>query len=252
MRPNKNMMIRLAACTALACAAMGANASTFTSTSPLSGDLPSGVSTIGGLVLDLYGANGSHVVSQLSAASLFQGFANSNPFVVGVQSGFSSSVVSALGGGLSGMAVRFTLYDGDSAAGNFDAGTDLSLLVNGVSLGYWGSVTTQTTSSTGVASGNSTHQGFADNLLDTGWFYTTNSATLASFYSTLSSGSVSYGVYDKDAGDNYFDFRQGLNSSLLNVSLGPTVATAAVPEPESYALMLAGLGALVAARRRKA
>lgn len=229
--------------------AFNASASTFTDTSPVSGTLPSSVSTIGGVVLDLYGLNGTHVVSQLSATSLFVGYSYTNEFVVGVQSGFSSSIVNQLGGGLSSMAVRFTLSDGDSAADNFDAGSDLTLKVNGVGLGYWSAVSTQTTDSSGNAI-SSTHFGFADGALDTGWFSTTDSSILSSFYGTLNSGTVSYSVYDVDPGDNYYDFQQGVASSMQNVNTPPTVSS--VPEPETYALFAAGLGLMGWSRRRSA
>jgi len=231
--------LSLAAAAALALAAGFANASTFTDTSPAGGTVPSGVSTIGGVVLDLTGANGTRVVSQLAASALFVGQPNYTPLTIGTQTGFTSSVLGALGGGLSSASVRFTLYDGDSAAGNFDQ-NDLTLLVNGVSFGNWGSVSTQTTNSLGVASSSATHLGFS----------TTSSTTLASFYSSLSAGTVTYAVLDKDPGDNYYDFTQGINASLINVGTGPVV-TPAIPEPQTYALMVACLGVLAAVTRRK-
>jgi hypothetical protein len=240
--------LSLAAAAALAFATGLAQASTFTNTSPAGGTVPAGVSTIGGVVLDLTGANGTRVVSQLAASTLYVGFANNNPFEVGTQTGFTPAVLAALGGGLNSASVRFTLYDGDSAAGNFDQ-NDLTLLVNGVSFGGWNTVTTQTTDSLGVALG-STHLGFRDEQLDTGWFSTTNAATLASFYSTLAGGSVKYEVNDVDPYDNYYDFTQGINASLINVGTGPVV-TPAIPEPQTYALMAACLGVLAVVTRRK-
>src|SRR4051812_14081315 len=52
--------------------------STFTTTSPTGGGqaLPSGVTEVGGIVLDLVGTNGVRVVSQLPASSLYVGFSN--------------------------------------------------------------------------------------------------------------------------------------------------------------------------------
>ncbi|HET6576066.1 MAG TPA: hypothetical protein VFG68_20865, partial [Fimbriiglobus sp.] len=88
---------------------------TFTFTSPTSGGaLPSGVTEVGGIVLDIVGANGARVVSQLAASSLHQGFAAVNPLTIGTQTGFTSTVVNALGGGISELAVRITLLDGDT------------------------------------------------------------------------------------------------------------------------------------------
>lgn len=241
--------LSLVAAAALAFAAGLAQASTFTNTSPAGGVVPAGVSTIGGVVLDLTGSNGTRVVSQLAASALFVGQPNYTPLTIGTQTGFTSSVLSALGGGLASASVRFTLLDGDSAAGNFDQ-NDLTLLVNGVSFGNWGSVSTQTTDSLGVASSSATHLGFADDQLDTGWFSTTSASTLASFYSSLSAGTVTYAVLDKDPGDNYYDFTQGINASLINVGTGPVV-TPSIPEPQTYALMAACLGVLAVATRRK-
>jgi ABC-type amino acid transport substrate-binding protein len=240
--------LSLVAAAALALAAGFANASTFTDTSPAGGTVPSGVSTIGGVVLDLTGTNGTRVVSQLAASTLYVGYANADPFTVGTQSGFTPSVLAALGGGLASASVRFTLYDGDSAVGDFDE-NNLTLLVNGVDFGNWSNVSSQTTDALGVASGP-THAGFRDEQLDTGWFSTTSATTLASFYSTLSGGSVQYQVKDVDPFDNYYDFTQGINSSLINVGTGPVV-TPAIPEPQTYALMVACLGVLAVVTRRK-
>src|SRR5262245_24529980 len=72
----------------------------FTMTSPTSkGELPSDVTAVGGIVLDLVGVNGRRVVSQLPASSLFKGDFNSgvpvafrgNPGTIGIQSGFTAA-----------------------------------------------------------------------------------------------------------------------------------------------------------------
>ncbi|WP_309744278.1 hypothetical protein [Chamaesiphon sp. OTE_20_metabat_361] len=82
-----------------------AQASTFTR-----GSLPSGVSEVGGIVLDLTGTNGTRVVTQAAASGLFQGLPANTPIVIGTQSGFTPTVISALGGGLSQASVRISLY----------------------------------------------------------------------------------------------------------------------------------------------
>src|SRR6476646_6482132 len=101
----------------------------FTTTSPTSGGaVPAGVTEIGGLVLDLIGTNGVRVVSELPASQLFVGYSNTgtptgfqgNPVTIGIQTGFTPAVLSALGGGIAEAAVRVTLFDGDTASGNFD------------------------------------------------------------------------------------------------------------------------------------
>src|SRR3990167_5194195 len=98
------MKTLLAAGAAIIClaAAHGASATTFTTTSPPGCALPSGVTQVGGVVLDLKGLNGTRVVTQAAASSLFVGYASTNPQVFGSQSGFSPAVVASLGGGLAG------------------------------------------------------------------------------------------------------------------------------------------------------
>ena len=101
---------KIAAACAIALAAGSASASVFTSTTPTGFDATSvGASTVGGIVVEAVGTNGARVISQLAASSLYVGFYDSgtpvgyrgNPGTIGVQTGFSSSVLSALGGGSS-------------------------------------------------------------------------------------------------------------------------------------------------------
>jgi hypothetical protein len=237
-----------------------AQAATFTDTSPAGGTLPTGFSTVGGLVLDLIGANGTRVTSQLAASQLFVGFYNNglpssfngNPGTIGIQNGFTPALLSALGGGLQKAAIRTTLYDGDTATGDFDH-NDNTLLVNGLNFGNWSSVNAQQTNGTGVVGlGGFSGGGFRDDVLDTGWFSTTNATLLSSLFSSLSSGTVVYQVDDVDPFDNFYDFTQGIDSSLIDVGTGPVVIppNAAIPTP---ALLpgLIGLG-LGVVRKRKA
>src|SRR5690242_8695508 len=57
------------------CAVFGAaQATTFTRNSPAGGTLPSGVTEIGGVVVDLIGSNHNRVVSELPASDLFVGY----------------------------------------------------------------------------------------------------------------------------------------------------------------------------------
>lgn len=207
--------------------------SAFTLASPTGAPLPSGVTEVGGVVLDLVGSNGVRVVSQLSASTLFDGYFDSgtpasyqgNPGTIGIQTGFNSAVINALGGGLSKVAVRITLFDGDTAAGNFDYNLN-SLLLNGISIGNFSNVVTQQTTNDGLTVlSNNPSGGFRDNTLDTGFFYSNNSGFLSSFYTSLvNTGQVKFQVQDVSPYDNLYDFTAGVSGGLVNVGQAPNVS----------------------------
>ncbi|MEJ7808620.1 MAG: hypothetical protein WKG03_22205, partial [Telluria sp.] len=189
-----------------------ASATPFTSTSPNGIDVTTvGATTVGGIVVDLVGLNGAHVVSQLSASSLYTGFFNVNPGPIGVQSGFGASVTGALGGGLAAASFRFSLFDGDSAAGNFDFNKN-TLLVNGINFGNWSTVIAQETNGVGAAGGNGfSTGGFRDNLLDTGWFSSNNAVLLGGLFGSLvSTSAIKFELNDLTPTDNFYDFTRGL------------------------------------------
>lgn len=211
--------------------------STFTNTSPTSGgELPEGATEVGGVVLDLIGLNGIRVVAQLAASDLFVGFYNSgtpssyngNPGTIGILSGFSPQLVNALGGGLQEAAVRITLFDGDTAPGDFDT-NDNDLLVNGVNFGDFTAVQTQITSADGTQVFQN-GQGFLNDALSTGFFYVNDATALQSLYTSLSAGTVTFQVEDVDPYDNFFDFTRGVDGGLVDVGSPPNVAPLSIDD----------------------
>ncbi|MEM0908946.1 MAG: hypothetical protein AAGJ94_16390 [Pseudomonadota bacterium] len=195
----------------------------FTLTSPTAGgELPDEIGIVGGIVLDLVGLNGVRVVSQLAASALFVGFFDGENNTIGTQSGFTKGVVDALGGGLSEVAVRMTIFDGDSAPENFDD-RDNILHVNGVSFGDFTEVMTLRTDQDGVPIGSPT-AGFPNNTLNTGFFHLTDEDALKEFFDSLSAGAVTFELIDEDPGDNFFDFTQGIDSGLADEDQPPNVS----------------------------
>ncbi len=186
-----------------------------------------GISDTGGIVLDIVGVNGQHVVVQLAASSLFKGFFDlgtpveflGDPGTIGKQGGFTAEVLEQLGGGIAEMAVRVTVYDGDNAVGEFDH-NDNTLLLNGKEFGNFSDV------DTGAPGG-----GFRSETLDTGWFHVVgdspkNIDLLNDIYNSLTpTGELVLQLHDDNSyplddpkypglDDNGFDFTQGGQTSL--------------------------------------
>ena len=224
-----------------------AQASTFTR-----GSLPAGVSEVGGIVVDITGSNGTRVVTQTAASGLFVGNAPAtNPLTIGTQTGFTPAVIAALGGGISQASVRVSLFDGDSAAGNFDA-NDNTLLLNGIDFGNFTAVNAQNTDGNGlVAAGGLSGGGFRNNTLDTGFFFSNNATTLSQLFTSLNTGNIVFGLNDVDPGDQFYDFTQGLSASVVDVGTGPVVTPGSTAVPEPFTIVGTLVGATAAFRMRK-
>src|SRR5262249_36238959 len=143
---------------------------------------------------------------------------------IGVQTGFTAETVGLLGGGLTEAAVRLTLFDGDTAVGNFDF-HDNELLLNNVVLGDFSDVATQETSQDGqTALSDNPRGGFRNDTLDTGFFYSAAPDVLAALFASLSSrGEVVYRLRDADPFDNFFDFTRGVQGGLVDTGSPPAV-----------------------------
>lgn len=184
--------------------------------SPAGGALPSGVTIIGGIVLDLVGVNGQRLIAQLAASDLYEGTVTTSQQLIGTQTGLTPTFTNTLGGGLSQVAVRVTLFDGDNAPSDFDFNQN-RLLLNGFDIGNWSEVETITTDGLGnPVSSPRPNFGFANEELDTGWFFTQDPTFLTNFYNSLVSGQrVDYTFVDNTVAENFLNFKQGLDGSLI-------------------------------------
>lgn len=247
----KSFVRRSAVTLAAGLAVTAAQAIPETRTSPTGGVLPVAVTEIGGIVLDLKGTNGVRLVAQLAASSLFVGSpaAGQYPLLIGTQTGFDAASLAALGGTLSGVSVRVTLFDGDNQSGNFDFNNN-NLLLDGADIGSFSTVQTFRTDAIGTTQIGGPTLGFGNNILNTGFFSSTDATFLSSLLTNLADGSLAYRVADTDPGDQFYDFKQGVDGGLINVGTPPVVVPG-IPEPETYAMMALGLGALGWVARRK-
>ncbi|MEQ8654583.1 MAG: calcium-binding protein, partial [Kiloniellales bacterium] len=195
----------------------------FTRTSPTSGgEVPLQTTEYGGIVIDLIGLNGARVVAQLTSSGLFaQNSTVTGGRTIGTQSGLDPALIAALGGGLSEVAVRVTLYDGDTSPGNFDF-NDMTLLLNGVTMQNMSDLTTQQTNADGTSE-VATFTGFPNGQTTTGWFYSDDSGFLNSFFATLGGGSVAYSF--AGAGGNALYFNRGIPGGFVELVAVPIEGT---------------------------
>lgn len=231
-----------------------AMATPFTTTSPLGGTIPAAATPVGGLVLDLQGTNGTRVFAQAAASTLFVGTQNVTNLAIGSLVGFTPAITGALGGGLSGAALRVTLDDGDSAVGEFNF-NESTIQVDGVDFGNVSLAAVEETNSTGTTA-LSTGTGFRDGTLDTGWFALLDPAALNMLFTALLDESVTFTWTDSELDGNFLDFTQGVDGGLINIGTGPIITPPPgggtnVSTPASFALLGAGLVALGLVRRRR-
>ncbi len=207
-----------------------------------------GATSVGGIVVDLLGSNGAHIVGQ-AKDNLFSGFMTSGTVEIGRINNFSG-LLAGLGGGLKAAGFRFTLFDGDTASGEGDDG-DLRLLVNGKDFAGWSGVQVDETNSTGIFTSTNS-SGFRNEKMDTGWFYSTNETDLAALFVSLKTDPLIFSVKDIDTfSDTSLDFSLAVptNSSTFIKLILPPGGGNAVPEPATGMLIGLGLLGLFSLRR---
>ncbi len=195
IRKSRSLLgMSLMAAGAALTAAPEAGATGFTMTVPgTSLALPSDYPQAGGVAIVMVGANGNAYYQFSDPTGAFVGYQNTgspasfrgNPFTINspitLDCGFSRCT-DYFGGSLARIYIRFTAQDGDTSAGDFDF-NDISLVLNGFTVGNWSSVTTERTSADGVTSfGFQT--GFGNNTLNTGWFTSTDPGLLSNVLTT--------------------------------------------------------------------
>ncbi len=185
-----------------------------TRTSPLGGVLSELLFTeVGGIIVDMIGLSGTRLTAQIDRGTLPSGFAQGNPFDISDVPALTAIDIAALGGGLSAFAVRVSLRDGDSAAGEFDVNQNF-LSIGGTEIGNFTDVPTIETDQAGTINIRTTN-GFPNGDFATGWFNVSDAASLASIFTDLETGSATIGITlrDIDPGDNLYDFNDGVSGS---------------------------------------
>ena len=238
-----------------------AAATPFTMTVPgTSITLPSGYPQAGGVAVVLVGANGNVYYQFSDPSGAFIGYQNTgtpaafrgNPFTINtpipLDCGFSACST-YFGGSIAQIHVRFSAHDGDTQVGGFDY-NDITLRMNGYSVGNWSGRTTEITNDAGTV-GSGFVSGFGNNTFNTGWFSSTDSALLSNI---LSTGQITTQVYDADPNDNYWDFQRGpslTNLDIRTVAPGytlekttPATAFSTVGETISYSYIVTNIGSV--------
>ncbi|MGL5011112.1 MAG: DUF7507 domain-containing protein, partial [Paracoccaceae bacterium] len=222
--------------------------------------LPAGYPEAGGVAIVMIGANGNAYYQFSDPTGAFQGFQQNgqpaafrgNPFTINNRIALdcgASTCATYFGGSIAQIYVRFSAFDGDTGAGEFDS-NDITLRVNGFDVSNWSTVTTQITDTSGTTS-SGTATGFTNNTFNTGWVSSTNSALLSNI---LTTGGTTSQIFDNDPGDNYWDFRIGptlTNQDIVTVAPGydltktsPSTAFATVGQQITYNYVIRNIGSV--------
>jgi hypothetical protein len=183
----------------------------------------------GGIVLDLIGANGGRLETDLGPSALLRGTVSPGAIAtLGVRAGLTPTALKSLGGGLSAVAVRLTMDQGGTGPGEPERHEDF-LFLDGLQLGDFSNVVTQQTTPDGLTSLSSNSAGgFRTGSLDTGFFSSTDPTLLADLYkSIVQTGQVVYQFQNSSAQALALDFTAGLIPNLVNP--GPTPVFAIDP-----------------------
>ena len=195
--------------------------------SPAGGMLPYAVTPAGGVVVDLIGINGTRIVSEAAPNTLLNSTTTHGLNVIGTQTGFTSTLMGSLGGGISKASIRITLDDGDTGPGEQWAPTDY-LAVNGINVALFASVNTTQTDSLGTTITATNMSGFQGSVVDTGFFSLSAAADLAALFTSLqTTGSLSFVM--GSSGGNVVNFTSGVTALLKTTSMAPTIVPLVTP-----------------------
>lgn len=236
----KKLLLALMACFS----ATGHAGMIFTHSPTSAGALDNSIPDFGGLVVDMIGLNGNRVTQFVDSDQLYSGVIAPNreasySATIGAFSWFDSNLAAALGGGFSELAMRFSVWDGDTALGDPDFGKNY-LYVNEQYFGNFSDVdTVEMTRNGETYLGDVNGKGFAGDYDSTGWFYSANESLLNSIYNFAMIDGKFVLEYKSDSGKRNF-------VSFSDEYIRPVEES--VSEPGL--LFLSGLFAVALVRRR--
>jgi Ca2+-binding RTX toxin-like protein len=185
------------------------------------GTLPSVVSEVGGLVLDIIGANGNRLIIQIPATALNNVPAGAT--LVNLASiALTAAQYAALGGGIAEFDVRVTAFDGDSQPQEADGDIVNGFRFNGGVQGDISDNRAQTTSADGRTV-ITEREGFGDGTLDTSWIRFSGAAATA-FYNSINPANpvISIDYVDTDGAQDAIIWTEGLAPDQAANAVPPT------------------------------